>query len=308
MEISQLRYFLKVAERQSFTHAGEELLVSQSALSRSIAKLEQEIGQPVFERQSRSLVLTDAGRMLKVRAEQILSLVEDTLAEITDDGESGRIRVGAIPTIAPFLLPAVLREFRTRFPRATVIVFEETTDKLLQRCHQGEVDVALLAAPIPKQHLAVEPLFEEELLLVLPDGHPLVDRKSVTIADIDGYPFVLLDETHCLSDNIVSYCRHRSFQPVSVERTSQLATVQELVTLGHGISLIPRMARAVDSSERRNYRSLAEPKPARTIVLAWNPYRFQSRIADRFKDCVREIAPEFGKSATTTRTRGRAGR
>lgn len=305
MDISQLRYFLKVAERQSFTHAGEELLVSQSALSRSIAKLEQEIGQPVFERQSRHLVLTDAGRMLKVRAEQILSLVEDTLAEITDDGETGRIRVGAIPTIAPFFLPAVMREFRNRFPKATLIVFEETTDKLLQRCHQGDVDVALLAAPIPKQHLTVEPLFEEELLLVLPEGHPLVDRKTVTVADIDRYPFVLLDETHCLSDNIVSYCRHRSFQPVSVERTSQLATVQELVTLGHGISLIPRMARAVDTSHRRTYRSLSAPKPTRTVVLVWNPYRFQSRITERFKECVCELAPQFGDVPASSARRAR---
>ena len=293
MEVSQLRYLLKVAERQSFTHAGEELMVSQSALSRSIARLEQEIGQPVFERRTRSVVLTDAGRLLKVRAEQILGLIEDTLAEITDDGETGRIRVGAIPTIAPYFLPAVLREFRNQFPKAHLVVYEETTEKLLQRCQQGDVDVALLAAPIPKQHLTVEPLFEEELLLVLPAGHPLSEPKSLGVKEIEGHPFVLLDETHCLSDNIVSYCRHRSFHPVSVERTSQLATVQELVALGHGISLIPRMARRLDTSDHRVYRSLTAPRPARTIVQAWNPYRFQSRIAERFKDVVRQVAPAF---------------
>src|SRR5262245_33516556 len=118
VEVSQLRYFLKVAERQNFTRAGEELGITQPALSRAIAKLEEEIGQPVFERQTRRVVLTDAGRLLQARAEQILALIDDTLAEITDDGESGRIRVGAIPTIAPYFLPSILREFRDQHPRA----------------------------------------------------------------------------------------------------------------------------------------------------------------------------------------------
>jgi LysR family hydrogen peroxide-inducible transcriptional activator len=184
----------------------------------------------------------------------------------------------------------VLRCFRDQHPRANVVVYEETTDRLLQRCHQGEVDVALLAAPVAKQYLEVEPLFDEELLLVLSAGHPLATKKHLTVSDIQGHPFVLLDETHCLSDTIISFCRQRLFQPVSVERTSQLVTVEELVALGHGVSLIPQMARNLDDSDRRIYRSLAEPKPTRRIVLVWNPYRFSSRVVERFKECIREAA------------------
>ena len=295
MELDQLRYFLKIAELGTFTRAAEELKVTQPALSRSIAKLEEEIGRPVFERQTRKVVLTDAGRLLQARAEQVLALVDYTLAEMTDDGRTGRIRVGAIPTIAPYFLPAVLRMFRDRHPQATVVVYEETTDKLLHNCHQGEIDVALLAAPIPKQYLQVEPLFSEELLLVLPPDHALVEKKQVTAADVQACPFVLLDETHCLSDTIVSFCRQRSFQPLSVERASQLATVEELVSLGHGVSLIPQMARDVDRSDRRAYRSLAGPKPTRQVVMAWNPYRFQSRVLERFKECVRNQAEKRRK-------------
>jgi len=111
VEISQLRYFLKVAERQNFTKAADDLVVSQPALSRSIAKLEDELGQPVFERQSRSVTLTDAGRLLRARAEQILALIDDTLAEITDDGQAGRIRVGAIPTIAAVSIADAAAQF-----------------------------------------------------------------------------------------------------------------------------------------------------------------------------------------------------
>src|SRR5262249_377194 len=134
--------------------------------------------------------------------------------------------------------------------------------------------------------------FEEELLLVLSAGHALAAKKHVTVADIQGHPFVLLDETHCLSDTIISFCRQRSFQPVSVERTSQLVTVEELVALGHAVSLIPQMARNRDDSGRRVYRSLADRKPTRRIVLVWNPYRFSSRVVERFKECVREAAQE----------------
>ena len=289
MELSQLRYFLKVAERRNFTRAGEELGVTQPALSRSIAKLEAELGQPVFDRRSKAVVLTDAGRLLQTRAEQILALVGDTLAELTDDGETGRVRVGAIPTVAPYLLPAILREFRNQCPHAQVIALEETTDKRLHRLRQGEIDIGLLAAPITEPHLESKALFDEELLLVLPAGHPLAKQERITLGDLREHPFVLLDETHCLTGAVVSFCQRRSFQPVSVQHTSQLATVEELVTLGHGISLIPEMARRLDHDRRRVYRHLSNPRPTRTIVLVWNPYRFQSKLTQRFKDCVRDV-------------------
>lgn len=293
MEIDQLRYFLRVAERGNFTRAAEELLISQPALSRSIQKLEDELGQPVFERKSRSLALTEAGELLQSRAQQILTLIEDTKAEISDDGKSGQIRVGAIPTIAPFFLPDFLRKFSAEYPDATLIVQEETTDKLLHRCTQGEIDLAILALPVPARYLEVEELFEEELFLVLPPEHCLVEKPQIRLNDIKPYPFVLLDEAHCLSDNIVSFCRQRSYHPVAVEHTSQLAMVQELVSLSHGISMIPKMARVRDETNRRVYRSLSGTKPIRKIAVIWNPYRFQSRLLESFKERLRDYTHDF---------------
>lgn len=287
MEIDQLRYFLQVAERGNFTRAAEELGISQPALSRSIQKLEEELGQPVFERKTRSVSLTEAGTLLQSRAQQVLTILEDTKAEITDDGHSGRVRVGAIPTIAPYFLPKVLRQFSKEFPKATVIVQENTTDSLLKSCTQGEIDLAILALPVSARYLEIEELFEEELLLVLPPEHPLVEKAKIRLCDVEPYPFVLLDEAHCLSDNIVSFCRQRSFQPVAVERTSQLAMVQELVSLSHGVSMIPAMARRLDESDRRVYRSLTGRKPTRTIAVVWNPYRFQSRLIQAFRERLR---------------------
>lgn len=287
MEFDQLRYFLRVADLANFTRAAEELGVSQPALSRSIQRLEEELGQPVFERQGRSLSLTDAGTLLQGRALQILSLIEDTKAKICDDGQSGRVRVGAIPTIAPYFLPEVLQRFSEEFPRATLIVQESTTDHLLKSCTQGEIDLAILAAPVPAKYLEVEVLFKEELLLVLPPDHPLVEKEKIRLSDVEPYPFVLLDEAHCLSDNIATLCRERSFQPVAVERASQLAMVQELVSLSHGVSMIPAMARRLDQSDRRVYRSFTGRKPTRTIAVAWNPYRFESRLIEAFRKRLR---------------------
>jgi len=169
----------------------------------------------------------------------------------------------------------------------TVVVQENTTDVLLRSCTQGEIDLAIIALPVPTKYLEVDELFEEELLLVLPPDHPLADKSRIRLSDVEPFPFVLLDEAHCLSDNIVSFCRQRSFQPVTVERTSQLTMVQELVSLSHGISMIPAMAQRCDQSDRRVYRSLSNPKPMRTIAVVWNPYRFESRLLKAFREHLR---------------------
>ena len=239
MEIDQLRHFLKVAEMANFTKAAQVVGLSQPALSRSIARLEEELGQPILDRQTRQVVLTEAGELLAERAKQIIALADDTRAQITDDGQTGRIRLASIPTIAPYFLPGLLREFSNAHSKATVLVREDTTANLLHMLAEDEIDIAILARPIDMKYLQVTDLFEEELLLVLPAGHSLAQKKTVRVEDIDKEPFVLLGEAHCLTDNIVSFCRQKSFFPVTIERTSQIVTIQELVALGHGIRLRP---------------------------------------------------------------------
>ena len=294
MDLDQLRYFVKVAELGSFTRAAEECGVSQPALSQRVAKLEAEIGRPVFDRLGRSVRLTEAGQLLRRRADQLLALADDAAREVRDDGQSGRVVVAAIPTIAPFLLPPLLREFRRDFPRATVQVDEEVTEALLRRCARGEVDVGVLALPIEAPPgLSVEPLFDEELLLALPSEHPLADREAVPIEAVRGEPFVLLGEGHCLSDQIRSFCQQRAFQPVATGRSGQLATVQELVALGLGVSFVPMMARRVDASPHRAYRPIEGPGPTRTIASCWNPGRYQTRLALAFLEALRRYRPDI---------------
>jgi LysR family hydrogen peroxide-inducible transcriptional activator len=293
VDLDQLKYFVKVAEVGNFTHAANAISISQPALSRSIARLEEELGQPVFERQTRKVVLTDAGRILLGRASQILSQVEDLKNEIHDDGVTGRVRIAAIPTIAPYFLPGFLSEFNEAFPAATVVMQEDTTDPLLKSLSAGEIDVAVLSNPIEARYLDVEKLFEEELYLVVSALNPLCQKKRIQVTDLETIPFVLLREAHCLTGRIRTFCERRSMQPISVEQTSQLASVQELVSLNHGVSLIPAMARTIDTSSNRIYRHLSSPKPTREIVMVWNPYRFQSRLLESFKKQLRQFAKRF---------------
>ena len=289
LNLHLLEQFVALARTKNFTRAADELHLSQSALSRAIQKLEDQLGSPLFERKPREVLLTDLGELLLERARKILQLMEDTFSELSEAGRRGRIRLGAIPTIAPYFLPALLSQFARRHRDIQVIVQEDTTDNLIRRCSHGEIDLAILALPVIARHLEVEPLFEEELLLVVPVEHSLATAKSVKIEALESFPFVTLNEAHCLAENISSFCRRKSVQPVTVERTSQLATVQELVALDHGVSIVPEMARKIDTSDKRVYRSFAGEKPVRTVAMMWNAGRFQSRAVKVLMEELRSL-------------------
>ena len=282
MDLGQLRYFSKIVEHRSFTRAAQDCSVSQPALSQQIAKLEKELGQPLFERQGRSIRLTPAGQLLQTQAEKILQLVDDAKRQITDDGETGRICISAIPTIAPYLLPQILKSVGGQFTQANFVISEDTTESLLKRCSNGDVDVGLVALPASAKYLTIEPLFEEELLLAIPADHPLCQRSRISAKDIIDEPFVLLGDTHCLVETIETFCNQKNFQPITTSRIEQLTTVQHLVALGHGLSFVPRIATSDDLGGKIVYRSISGDKPTRKVAVCWNPYRYQSQLLSNF--------------------------
>jgi LysR family hydrogen peroxide-inducible transcriptional activator len=290
MEISQLRYFAKAAELGNFTRAAEACLISQPSLSQQILKLENEIGQPLFDRVGRTVRLTDAGRRLKERVDQAIKLLDDAKSQLRDETDSGRLVVAAIPTIAPYVLPRMVGEFIQKCPRAQIDIVEDVTAGIIDRCHRGEVDLALVALPISGETLRITPLFSEELLLAMCAEHPLARKPRITLRDVRDEPFVLLADAHCLSGNALSFCHSRGFQPILTSRVNQIPTVLELVALGHGVSLIPAMARAADTSAARCYRSFSGEKPTRTIGMIWNEYRFQTKLFRQFAKFVTERA------------------
>jgi len=300
MELHQLRYFLAVADLGSFTRAAEKCLVAQPSLSQQIIKLERELRQPLFDRLGRTVRLTDAGNALYAEAVSILSAVDEIQQRVTatSDPEQGTINVGAIPTIAPYLLPPLLKAFSKRFPRAAAALQENLTEFTLRGCLEGELNIGVIASPVENALLQTEPLFTEELLLALPRKHPLLKKRNITLEDVAEEPFVLMNELHCLGQQIMGFCKQQGCLPVVRCRSAQLLTVQELVALGHGVSIVPAMARDHDRGRRCEYRSIAEPRLTRTIRMVWHKDRHQSSLVKGFMQMLRDATvPDVASEA-----------
>lgn len=300
MEFHQLRYFLKAAELRNFTQAAAECFISQPSLSQQIIKLEQELGQPLFERSARGVELTESGKLLRSRAEQIVTLVDQARREITDDGETGQLAIGAIPTIAPYFLPEIVRRFREAVPRVTLKVHEDVTEQCLKKVQTGEWDLAIVALPVRIEHLEVEPLFDEDLWLAVPPGHRLAGMAEVSFEELEHENLLLLGEAHCLTEHVAQYCRKQDAAPLETGRLAQLTTIQELVSRGQGVSFIPNMCKTADSqrdsrrdSQRNSgtgcvYLPLQGERPQRTIALVWNSYRYQTQLLKRALEFIRQ--------------------
>ena len=290
MELQQLRYFVSVANEGNFTRAAEACRVAQPSLSQQIIKLEKELGQPLFERLGRRVKMTDAGKFLYERATNILATVEGTKTDLLDNlatGE-GRVAIGSIMTAAPYLLPPLLKQFGRSFPNAEVVVHENLTDTILAECRRGDLDLGLVALPIDDDQLYVEPLFEDELLVCVHPKNPLATKRRVTIQDLMLEPFILLDPIHCLGEQVISFCLGSECRPKVVCRSSQIMTVQELVGLQQGVSLLPASAARTDKSKQRKYRSLSGVRPHRTMALVWHKKRHQSHVVGAMVETIRE--------------------
>ncbi len=289
MELHQLKYLVAVADQGSFTKAAQQCLVAQPSLSQQIIKLERELGQLLLERLGRRVRLTDAGQLFYEQAMAILAAVDRVKEEVVElAGErGGTVTIGAIPTVAPYLLPEQAQRFQRSYPKARVVIQEDFTEHTIASCVRGDLDVGILALPIPDVPLHVEPLFEEELLLALPAQHPLTRKRQLTVNDLNGQPFILIGEMHCLGRQIVSFCKEESCSPFMVCRTAQLLTVQELVALGHGISLLPAMACKKDRNPRRVYRKLTDIKLTRTLALVWHKHRHQRPVVKQLIEWLR---------------------
>lgn len=295
MEMHQLRYVVAVARSGNFSRAAEKCHVSQPSLSQQIQKLEAELGERLFDRMKREARLTPPGEAFLRHAVTILEEVDAAKREATDARNllGGTIRMGVLPTIAPYLLPAVMIEFTGKFPGVEIVVQEETTAGLIKQLLSYEIDFALASHPIQDDRIVVRDLFPEELLLALPPGHPLTHKRAVSVADLKGERLIVMKEGHCLGDQVLGFCDRNDLRPKISFRSSQLETIQSLVRAGLGISLVPSMATRADRGDQPGYRSLNSPKPGRTIVTAWPRQRPPGRAAGEF---LKMVGARFKKS------------
>jgi LysR family transcriptional regulator, hydrogen peroxide-inducible genes activator len=290
MEMHQLRYFVAVARSGHFSRAADECRVAQPSLSQQILKLEDEVGERLFERTRRRAILTPAGTLFLPHAQSILESAERGRQEIRDMGGQvrGKIVLGALPTIAPYFLPEIIRLFREKYPGAELILHEQITEQLLRNLEENEIDLAIISDAPTNPNVQVEQLFSEELLLCLPVDHTLVHQKSVVAADLRQEKFILMHDSHCLGAQAQQFCQAKGFNPGISCRSAQIGTVLAMVKAGLGISLIPEMAREHGPEEGIVYRSLNGVRPKRAIVVAVSNQRNPSRGTIELSKFIRE--------------------
>lgn len=268
--LKQLHYLVALAEHRNFTRAAEACFVTQSTLSAGLQELETQLGTLLVERDRRKVLLTDAGREVVRRARAILAEARD-LVDSADAAQpmSGLLRLGVIPTIAPFLLPRILPELRQRYPQLRLGLREDVTEALLQRLGDGRLDFVLMALPYETGTLRVEPLFEDVLWLVAGHDEALIRRRRLQLTPEITDRLLLLEEGHCLRDHALLACGSLAPQVAKEHETTSLLTLIGMVDYGLGVALIPEMALAsgLADSPRLQVRELAPPAPRRTIAL-----------------------------------------
>jgi len=289
MEMHQLRYAVAVARTGSFSRAAEECRVAQPSLSQQIQKLEDELGERLFDRLRRGAKLTPHGEAFLRRAVRILEEVDAAKLEARDANNllRGTLTIGVLPTIAPYLLRDVLVKFSEKFPGVQTVLHEDTTEQLLRQLLGCELDLALASRPIDESRHEVRELFVEELKLALPPGHPLAKKRSVNMSDLRDEQLIVMKAGHCLGDQVLGFCNRSDLNPKISFRGAQLETIQSLVSAGAGISLIPEMATRGERSGTPVYRSLSGPKPMRTVVAVWPRQRPPGRAAEEFLKIIR---------------------
>ena len=247
MNLRDLKYIIAVAETRHFGKAAERCFVSQPTLSGQIKKLEDELGVAIFERTSRSVEITPAGEAILQHAYQILEQAEiiEQLAQAHQDPLAGPLRIGAIPTLSPYLMPLILLPIKKQYPQMKLILSEELTDTLLQRLRNHEIDAALLATPVEEPDLETLPLFDEPFYIAYPRQHPFYAKEKITRRDLESVDLLLLAEGHCLAKQAMDVCHLKERQQqgeMADLRAASLETLLQLVAAGFGCTLVPALA------------------------------------------------------------------
>jgi len=297
MEVHQLRYFCAVARHGTFTRASEVERVAQPSLSQQILKLEAELGARLFDRLPRSAKLTVFGRAFLPKAERILRELEQAKTEVREmsGNEKGEVTVGIIPTIAAYLLPRLLNGLAARHPLIAIKIVEDITPALLQRLHEGTIDLAVVALPIPGGELLSVELFEEKFYAVLPEKHSLASRDSISLTELNREPFLLLKEGHCFRDSVIAACNKVRMSPSIVFESGQFATILAMVSAGMGVSAVPAMA--VQPQPGCKFIPISGKHSTRIVGIVSSRHHYQSRAQRLLMKHMRDACVDPARAA-----------
>lgn len=278
--LKQLRYLAALAEHRHFGRAAEACAVTQPALSMQIRDLEKDLAVKLVERRPGEVILTETGAEVARRAEHVLAAARDLADFARHSGRllTGRLRLGVIPTLGPYVLPRILPVLQGRHGALRIELRETQTRTLLDELARGELDAVLLALPVNESDIETLALFEDPFLLAVPASDARLDQSRIDARDIDRERLILLEEGHCLRDQALAFCGTRLEMPSRLGATS-LSTVMQMVANGYGVTLLPRIALGVEARDARvKVLRFGEPEPARSIGLAWR--RTSPRKAD----------------------------
>ncbi len=274
MNLRDLTYFITLADELHFGRAAVRAFCSQPTLSGQIKKLERELGVTLFERTSKSVMLTTHGAALLPHARSALEQA-DAMVQLARSGRdpmAGGLRLGVIPTVSPYLMPAVLGDLRHRYPQMLVALVEDLTRHLLEKLDRNELDCLLIATPDAAEHLATRPIADDPFLLALPSGHPLTQHKQIKQGQLDELALLLLDDGHCLAEQALDVCHRRrnDTSAIASVRAASLDTLVQLVAGGLGATLVPALAqRLVLSAAGVVLRPVSAPHSMRRLRLVW---------------------------------------
>ncbi|HYC00857.1 MAG TPA: LysR substrate-binding domain-containing protein [Candidatus Limnocylindrales bacterium] len=269
--LRQLEYVVAIADEASFGAAAAHCHVSQPGLSAQVREVERLLGVRIFERDRRGVIVTPAGVEIVERARALVATAREMveLARRRARPLCGPLRLGVIPTIAPYLLPAVLPHVRAEFPELRLMLREEKTEVLLGLIGKGRIDCALIALDVPMAGIESAPMFDDAFLLAVPKGHALARKKQVEESDLDGERVLLLEDGHCLRDQALAVCARAGADEDADFRATSLATLVQMVAGGDGVTLLPSIAVPVAESSGVIVRQFRAPPPSRRIGLVW---------------------------------------
>lgn len=291
MELHQLRYFLAVADTGNFTRAAERSHITQPSLSQQILNLEKEVGHKLFHRLGRKAVLTEAGATFIEKARNILFEVENATKQLKDHPNMDRrITIGAVPTVAPYLVAPLIEKCRETHPNLQVNMREDFRSDLSRAVVDGELDFAVITLPVKDHRLSIEPLMVEPLLLVVGKSHPLAGRSEMTANDLAGETWVTMGDSSTLAAQIRSFCGNHNFAPKIGYRCAQVATLKLFVAMGAGISILPQVVRLPSDRDTLTYLRLTDSFPTRELGVIRHLQRYQSRGAEQFLTLLRDYA------------------
>jgi LysR family hydrogen peroxide-inducible transcriptional activator len=284
MEIHQLRYFVAVAEEGSFSRAAAREHVAQPSLSQQIQKLEAEMDHRLFDRLSRSVVVTEAGKCLLEYARKILVQIAEARRCLDDlkHDVAGRLTIGAILTMAPYVLPKLIGKFQARYPKVELEILEDTTESLALRLEEGTLDIAIMSTCQQSSTLEAHPLGKEPLFVLLANQHRLAKKKKISWSDLKSEKFLLLHEVHCLSAQICQLLAAHDLRPELALRGTQLATIAQMVATGMGVSVVPQMMVEHELPSGCVALPFTPPVPMRELNLLRNPLRYETKAAAAF--------------------------